>query len=159
MIETPAAALLAERMAREAAFFSLGTNDLTQYTLAVDRGNENVAHLFDPFHPAVLELIRKVAKAGAGARIPVGLCGEMAADPLAVPLLLGLGLRELSMVPASISKTKAIIRSLKLSEIEIVVREALSLGTGREIRTFLHGRLKHWLEGTRLQWALIGLMG
>ena len=158
MIETPAAALLAERMAREAAFFSLGTNDLTQYTLAVDRGNENVAHLFDPFHPAVLELIRKVAKAGAGAGIPVGLCGEMAADPLAIPLLLGLGLRELSMVPASISKTKAIIRSLKLSEIEKAVREALSLGTGREIRTFLRRRLEHWLKGTRLQWALIGLM-
>jgi len=159
MIETPAAALLAERMAREAAFFSLGTNDLTQYTLAVDRGNENVAHLFDPFHPAVLDLIHKVAQAGAGAEIPVGLCGEMAADPLAIPLLLGLGLRELSMVPASISKAKAIIRSLELSEVEKAAREALALGTGREIRTFLHRRLEHWLEGTRLQWALTGLGG
>ena len=159
MIETPAAALLAERMAREAAFFSLGTNDLTQYTLAVDRGNENVAHLFDPFHPAVLDLIRKVTQAGAGAGIPVGLCGEMAADPLAIPLLLGLGLRELSMVPASISKAKAIIRSLELSEIDKAVHEALALGTGREIRTFLHRRLEHWLEGTRLQWALTGLRG
>jgi phosphoenolpyruvate-protein kinase (PTS system EI component) len=83
----------------------------------------------------------------------------MAADPLAIPLLLGLGLRELSMVPASISKAKAIIRSLELSEIEKAVHEALALGTGREIRTFLHRRLEHWLEGTRLQWALTGLRG
>jgi phosphotransferase system enzyme I (PtsI) len=145
MIETPSAALLAERLARKAAFFSLGTNDLTQYTLAVDRSNKNVAALFDPFHPAVLDLIGRVALAGKAAGIPVGLCGEMASDPLAIPLLLGLGLRELSMVPASIPMAKAVIRSLVLAEVEEAVREARAHGTGREIRACLLRHCKRWL--------------
>lgn len=145
MIETPSAALLAERLARKAAFFSLGTNDLTQYTLAVDRGNKNVAALFDPFHPAVLDLIGRVALAGKEAGIPVGLCGEMASDPLAIPLLLGLGLRELSMVPASIPMAKAVIRSLALTEVEEAVREVRELETGREIRACLIRHCKRWL--------------
>jgi phosphoenolpyruvate-protein phosphotransferase (PTS system enzyme I) len=156
MIETPAAALLAERLAREAAFFSIGTNDLTQYTLAVDRGNENVASLFDPFHPAVLDLIWRVALVGKNLGIPVGLCGEMAADPMAIPLLLGFGLRELSMVPASIPKAKAIIRSLDLAEVEGVIREVMALGTGQEIRSYLLRCLKRWQRKSWISWAPLG---
>jgi phosphotransferase system enzyme I (PtsI) len=109
MIEIPSAALTADVLAQEADFFSIGTNDLCQYTLAVDRMNEKIASLYDPFHPAVLRLIRMVIEEGARAGIPVGMCGEMAGDVRATEVLVGMGLREFSMVASSIPAVKEII--------------------------------------------------
>ncbi len=109
MIEIPSAALTADVLAKEADFFSIGTNDLTQYTLAVDRMNEKIAALYDPFHPAVLRLIRMVIEEGDRAGIPVGMCGEMAGDVRATELLFGMGLREFSMSAPSIPEIKEII--------------------------------------------------
>ncbi|HLZ87918.1 MAG TPA: putative PEP-binding protein, partial [Puia sp.] len=112
MIETPSAALTADLLAKEADFFSIGTNDLCQYTLAVDRMNEKIASLYDPFHPAVLRLIRMVIEEGHRAGIPVGMCGELAGDAAATKILLDMGLREFSMNAASIPEVKNIIIGL-----------------------------------------------
>jgi phosphoenolpyruvate-protein phosphotransferase (PTS system enzyme I) len=114
MIEIPGAALAADALAAEADFFALGTNDLIQYTLAIDRGDEQVAYLYDPLHPAVLRLIQFTIEAANRARIPISVCGEMAGDPRFTALLIGLGLRELSMAPANIPRVKQRIRSLEL---------------------------------------------
>ncbi|HEY5210143.1 MAG TPA: phosphoenolpyruvate--protein phosphotransferase [Stellaceae bacterium] len=114
MIEIPGAALAADALAAEAEFFSIGTNDLIQYTLAIDRGDEQVAYLYNPLHPAVLRLIQFAVEAAMRARIPVNLCGEMAGDPRYTALLLGLGLRHLSMAPGNIGRVKQRIRALDL---------------------------------------------
>ena len=137
MVETPAAALMAEQLAKEVDFFSIGSNDLTQYTLAVDRTNERVARLYEPFHPAVLRLVREVIEAGHRNGIWVGLCGEMGADPLAVPLLLGLGLDELSVNPGSVPEVKKIIVSLKFEQCRKLAADAMALGGAEEIRALL----------------------
>ena len=115
MIEVPGAALAADALARVCDFFALGTNDLTMYTLAIDRGDEQVAHLFNPLHPAVLRLVQFTTEAALRNRIPVSLCGEMAGDPRYTAFLLGLGLRELSMAPSKIPRVKQRIRSLELA--------------------------------------------
>ena len=107
MIEIPGAALAADALAAEADFFAIGTNDLIQYTLAIDRGDEQVAHLYNPLHPAVLRLIQFAVEAALRARKPVCLCGEMAGDPRYTALLLGLGIRDLSMAPANIAAGQA----------------------------------------------------
>jgi phosphotransferase system enzyme I (PtsI) len=114
MIEIPGAALAADALAAEADFFAIGTNDLIQYTLAIDRGDEQVAHLYNPLHPAVLRLIQFAVEAALRARIPVSLCGEMAGDPRFTVLLLGLGIRDLSMAPAKIGRVKQRVRTLDL---------------------------------------------
>lgn len=114
MIEVPGAALAADALAGEADFFSIGTNDLIQYTLAIDRGDEQVAHLFNPLHPAVLRLVQFTTEAALRARIPVCVCGEMAGDPRYTALLLGLGIRDLSMAPTNIGRVKQRIRSLDM---------------------------------------------
>ncbi|HXP31594.1 MAG TPA: phosphoenolpyruvate--protein phosphotransferase [Stellaceae bacterium] len=114
MIEIPGAALAADALASVADFFAIGTNDLIQYTLAIDRGDEQVAHLYNPLHPAVLRLIQFAVEAALRARKPVSLCGEMAGDPRYTALLLGLGIRDLSMAPANIGRVKQRIRSLDL---------------------------------------------
>jgi phosphotransferase system enzyme I (PtsI) len=124
MIEVPGAALAADGLARVCDFFSIGTNDLTMYTLAIDRGDEQVASLYDPLHPAVLRLIQFSAEAALRARIPVNVCGEMAGDPRYTPLLLGLGLRELSMSATSLPFVKQRIRSLNSEE---ATRRAFSI--------------------------------
>ncbi|KAA6186032.1 phosphoenolpyruvate--protein phosphotransferase [Thiohalocapsa marina] len=115
MIEVPAAALIAGALARRLDFLSIGTNDLIQYTLAIDRGDDAVGHLYEPLHPAVLRLIRYTAEAGARARTQVGMCGEMAGDPDCTPLLLGLGLRELSMQPGALLAVKERVRSCDIA--------------------------------------------
>ncbi len=114
MIEVPGAALAADALASEADFFAIGTNDLIQYTLAIDRGDDRVAHLYNPLHPGVLRLIEFAVEAAARRRIPVGICGEMAGEPRYAALLLGLGLRELSMSPSSLPRLKQRIRSLDM---------------------------------------------
>jgi phosphotransferase system enzyme I (PtsI) len=112
MIEVPGAALAADALAAEADFFALGTNDLIQYTLAIDRGDEQVAYLYDPLHPAVLRLIQFAIEAAHRGRIPISICGEIAGDPRFTALLIGLGIRELSMAPASIPRVKQRVRSI-----------------------------------------------
>ena len=116
MIETPAAALMADALAAEADFFSIGTNDLTGYTMAVDRGNDRVRYLYSAFNPAVLRSIRSVIAAGTAAGIPVGMCGEAAADPLLIPLWISFGLTEYSVGPASILATRAAIAGWRHEE-------------------------------------------
>jgi len=115
MIEVPGAALTADALARECDFFAIGTNDLTMYTLAIDRGDEQVAHLYNPLHPSVLRLIQFATEAATRARISVSLCGEMAADPRYTALLLGLGIRELSMAPIALPRVKQRIRTLDMN--------------------------------------------
>jgi phosphotransferase system enzyme I (PtsI) len=114
MIEIPGAALAADALASESEFFAIGTNDLIQYTLAIDRGDDQVAYLYNPLHPAVLRLIQFSVEAALRARIPVSVCGEMAGDPRYTALLLGLGIRDLSMAPGNIARVKRRIRHLDL---------------------------------------------
>lgn len=134
MVETPSAAICADALAHEVDFFSIGTNDLIQYTLAVDRVNERVAALYEPLHPAVLRLIRSVVVAAHREGIWCGLCGEMAADPEMTPILLGLGLDELSMSAVAIPRVKQTVRGLVLSECQQMVTEMLAKTTAREAR-------------------------
>jgi phosphotransferase system enzyme I (PtsP) len=141
MIEVPSAALIADTLARECDFFSIGTNDLTQYTLAVDRGNERVAHLYDPLHPGVLALIDRAVRAGRRRGIPVSICGEMATNPLAVPILIGLGIGELSGTPSAIPVVKEIVRSLDSADAADDARRALRVGTAEEVHAIAAARL------------------
>ena len=137
MVETPSAALMAGRLAEECSFLSIGSNDLTQYTLAVDRGNERVARLYDQFHPSVLELIKRTIDAAHKRGIWVGLCGEFAADPLGIVVLLGLGIDELSVVPSLLLESKNIIRSIDTQSAAKMMDEVMKLGTALEVRRLL----------------------
>ena len=141
MIEVPAAVLMAEHLAREADFFSLGTNDLTQGMLAVDRGNENVNALFDPLHPAVLRAIKYVADAAQRMQIPLNVCGEMASNPAQVILLLGMGLCDLSMTPSAIPTIRRLVRAIKLETAEKIAEHVLQMTTPREVHGFLTAHL------------------
>jgi phosphotransferase system enzyme I (PtsP) len=141
MIEVPAAAVIADALARECDFFSIGTNDLTQYTLAVDRGNERVAYLYDPLHPAVLSLIDRSVRAARKAGIGISLCGEMASNPLAVPILVGLGLSELSGVASAVPLVKEIVRALDSAVAASDARRALESATAAEVRAISAARL------------------
>jgi phosphotransferase system enzyme I (PtsI) len=129
MIEIPSAVVLADLLAEKVDFFSIGTNDLIQYALAIDRGNRNVAHLYQPLDPAVLRLIKMVADVSREKEIEVFMCGEMAATTHHIPLVLGLGMDELSMNPQSIPRAKRVLRSLSYSDARAVVREALRMKT------------------------------
>jgi phosphotransferase system enzyme I (PtsP) len=142
MIEVPSAAITAKVFAQECDFFSIGTNDLTQYTLAVDRGNERVAHLYDSLHPAVLQLIAMSVSAAKEAGIPISVCGEMATNPLAVPILVGLGIEELSGTPAAIPVVKEIIRALDSGDVEADARAALIARTAPEVHAIAARRLR-----------------
>jgi phosphocarrier protein FPr len=139
MVEVPSVVLMADRFAREVDFFSIGTNDLTQYTLAADRTNAKVAYLNDACHPAVLRQIRAIVEAGHDAGIWIGVCGELAGDPTAVPILLGLGIDELSMAPVSIPRAKAILRRWTLLEAQQVAFEVLNFDTAEAVREFVKG--------------------
>jgi phosphoenolpyruvate-protein kinase (PTS system EI component) len=137
MIETPAAALIAEQLAETVDFFSIGTNDLTQYTLCVDRGEPSLAKHFDALHPAVLRLIRRTVEAANRVGIPVAVCGGAAGDPLAAPLLLGLGVRELSMPASLIARQKARLREVSVGQCEQVAASALEQGSAEAVRGML----------------------
>jgi phosphoenolpyruvate-protein phosphotransferase/dihydroxyacetone kinase phosphotransfer subunit len=137
MVEVPAAAVAADILVQEVDFFSIGTNDLIQYTMACDRTNERVSYLYEPLHPAILRLIKGVIDAAHKAGKWVGMCGEMAGDILAIPILLGLGLDEFSMNPAAIPEAKAIISSLSLVEAKRIAVKALSLSSAEEIKAYV----------------------
>jgi phosphotransferase system enzyme I (PtsI) len=134
MIEMPSAAIVADHLARRVDFFSIGTNDLIQYTLAVDRVNEHVAYLYEPLHPALLRLIEMAVRAARDAGIPVGLCGEMASDASVAPILLGLGLTELSMNAVAIPQVKQIIRSSRVSDLADLAAQAMAMSSAPEIK-------------------------
>jgi phosphotransferase system enzyme I (PtsI) len=140
LIETPAAAMLADELARRFDFLSLGTNDLIQYTLAVDRGNRRVAHLFQPFHPAVLRLIGEVVAASRDAGREVTICGEMASNSRAAVLLLGLGVRRFSMVPARIPRVKQVLGRISTGEAGEAAREALKAATAEAAQAVIEER-------------------
>lgn len=142
MVEVPSAALLADLFAREVDFFSIGTNDLVQYTLAVDRTNERVAHLYNPTHPAVIKLIKDVSRSGRRHHIPVSCCGEAAADPEFALLLLGLGLRTLSVTSSAIAPLKRMIRSVTISQCERIARQAMSLDSDVQVAAFLRDQAR-----------------
>jgi phosphoenolpyruvate-protein phosphotransferase (PTS system enzyme I) len=137
MMEIPSAVAVADLLAREADFFSIGTNDLIQYTLAIDRVNENVAYLYEPLHPGVLRLIKQVVDAGHQAGIPVSVCGEMAGEPLYVPILMGLQVDVLSMNPRAAPRVKNLIRRLRRDECRAFLDRVLRLGTAQEISELL----------------------
>jgi phosphotransferase system enzyme I (PtsI) len=145
MIEVPAAALMANHFAREVNFFSIGTNDLIQYTLAVDRTNEKVAGLFCPAHPSVLALVRDVIRAGARNQISVSVCGEMAGDPLYTLLLLGLGLNTFSMNGPDIPEVKKIIRSTTMDNARQVARKVMSFDSERQVMHFLREETRKFI--------------
>lgn len=133
MIEIPSAALTADQLAKQCNFFSIGTNDLIQYLIAIDRINDRVAHLYEPTHPAVLRTLVRVIEEAHRASISVSVCGEMAGDPVYVPLLLGLGVDELSMTPALIPTAKYVIRSMTMDDARKMAQEALSMDSAKEI--------------------------
>ncbi len=137
MVETPAAALGADRLVRDADFLSIGSNDLTQYTLAMDRGHAELASRLDALHPAVLQLVAATATAGANAGKMVAVCGGVAADPIAVPLLIGLGVRELSVVPAAVPGVKRLIRSLTIGACATLAARCLTLESAAEVRALV----------------------
>lgn len=143
MIEIPSAVILADQFAREADFFSIGTNDLVQYTLAVDRGNERVANLYSHFHPAVLRMIKMTLDAGRAAGIPVGMCGEMAGDPLAIPLLLGMGFQELSLSHSLIPEIKKIVRDLAVDECQELYGDVFGENSTQRVVDILTAFFRH----------------
>jgi phosphotransferase system enzyme I (PtsI) len=145
MIEVPSAAILADLMAREVNFFSIGTNDLIQYTLAADRTNQEVASLYSPGDPAVLRLIDLVLRAGQKHNVAVNVCGEMGGEPIYTMLLLGMGLRQLSVTPHNIPEIKKIIRSVTTEDANQVAQEALRLETARDVNNYLREQTRRIL--------------
>lgn len=146
MIETPAAAMTASELTQHADFFSVGTNDLVQYTLAVDRGNARLGHLYNPFHPSVLRLLERIADAGRAAGIEVSVCGELAANPLGVFLLLGLDITALSVGPASLPEIKKVIRAVPAGEARAAAEGALRADTAEAVVQVLTGAISRWLD-------------
>ncbi|MEO0108169.1 MAG: putative PEP-binding protein, partial [candidate division WOR-3 bacterium] len=151
MIEVPSAALIADSLARECDFFSIGSNDLVQYTLAVDRGNERIARLYDPFHPAVLRLTKATIESAHRNEISVALCGEFASDPLGIVVLVGLGIDELSMIPALIPQAISLIRCCDRAQAKEIVERAVQLGTGLEVTRFLRREVDRHLPALARQ--------
>jgi phosphotransferase system enzyme I (PtsI) len=140
MIEIPSAALIADRLAKEVNFFSIGTNDLIQYTLAVDRVNERVAHLYEPLHPGVLRLIKMIVDAAHGHHIWVGVCGEMAGDPAIATILMGLGVDELSMGPVSIPEVKKVIRTTRMEDAKRLASVVLAQENAEDIKKIVRSK-------------------
>ena len=151
MVEVPSSAIMARELAREIDFISIGTNDLIQYSLAVDRSNNLVADLYSPTHPAVLRLIAEVIAAGEAENTDVSMCGEMAADPLMVPVLVGLGLRSFSMNPQAVPVVRSLIRQLSFREAGQIARQAAKFVTARDVEEYLLERLAFLLAKTKIQ--------
>ncbi|WP_437184898.1 phosphoenolpyruvate--protein phosphotransferase [Planctomicrobium sp. SH668] len=145
MVEVPSAALMADEFAREVDFFSIGTNDLIQYTLAADRSDPSVAKYYNPADPSILMLLRRVFAAGEKAGIPVTICGQMSSDPKFVPLLVGMGLRQFSVTPQTIPVIKAMIRNMDLADAEELARKVSVFELARDIEAYLRGELKRFL--------------
>lgn len=141
MIEIPAAAIMADQFAKEVDFFSIGTNDLIQYTMAADRMNERVSYLYQPYHPAILRLIHMVVKAAIQEGKWVGMCGEMAGEPIAVPILLGMGLKELSMSATTIPSTRALLSKISQQDCSSVIAEILTLETEEAVEQLVKAKL------------------
>jgi phosphotransferase system enzyme I (PtsI) len=142
MVEVPSAALMADEFGREVDFFSIGTNDLIQYTLAVDRANPAVANLYSSADPSVLRLIEGVVKAAEKYNLPVSVCGQMSSDPIYTPLLVGMGLRELSVTPQSILEVKQAVRNLTVAQARAVLEHARTLDVARDVDSYLRGEMK-----------------
>ncbi|HTL48253.1 MAG TPA: phosphoenolpyruvate--protein phosphotransferase [Verrucomicrobiae bacterium] len=147
MIEIPSAAITSDLLAKEVNFFSIGTNDLIQYCLAVDRVNEKIAYLYEPTHPAILRLIRQTVENGHRNNIWVGICGEMSSDPAIAAVLLGLEIDEISTSPVVLPKVKKIIRSLSFADAKELADKALGFATGDEVREYINGRLRSVAAG------------
>ena len=137
MIEVPSAAVTADLLAEHADFFSIGTNDLIQYRLAVDRTDDRVSNLYEPLHPAIVRMLRMVSRAARRRGIPVSVCGEMAADPVVLALLVGLGLTEFSMAPTAIPLAKQALRGLRASEAAGIAARAIRARTAAEVEKLL----------------------
>lgn len=150
MVEVPSSAIMARELAQEVDFISIGTNDLIQYSLAVDRSNDLVAHLYRPTSPAVLRLISKVITAGEAEGVDVSMCGEMAADPLMVPVLVGFGLQKFSMNPQAVPVVRALVRQLSYREAVHIARQAAKLVTAREVEEYLLERLAFLFAKTKI---------
>ncbi len=146
MIEVPAAVHIAEELAREVDFFSIGTNDLIQYTLAIDRNNKEVAYLYQPMHPAILRMLKHITQVAARTGTRVCICGEMAGEPLYTPVLLGLGVREFSLLPQNIPPVKSLLRILSAAETAGLAAEILSFPSARDVVDLLHRRYGGLLE-------------
>lgn len=144
MIEIPSAVSIADFLAREVDFFSIGTNDLIQYCLAIDRVNEQVVYLYEPLHPAVLRMVRSTVEAAHRAGIPVAMCGEMAGESMYIPILLGLGLDELSMNAISIPMAKKVIRSVRMQECRLLAQKVFEFGTPEEIQRCIREAVGSW---------------
>ena len=137
MVETAAASLIADIFAKEADFFSIGTNDLTQYTMSVDRGNKKVSYLYSTFNPAVLRSIRHIIACGREAGIMVGMCGEAASDPMMIPLLLAFGLNEFSMSASAILRARKMVTEYSVEELQAVADKAMSFATTAEVEDYM----------------------
>jgi phosphotransferase system enzyme I (PtsI) len=151
MIEIPSAVMIAEELARKVDFFSIGTNDLIQYTLAIDRANEHVAYLYNPLHPAILRMMRRVVDVAHQQRIEVAVCGEMASEPLYIMILLGLGLTELSMNAVSIPRVKRIIRSVYFKDAKTLLEKTLEMGSEDEMESFVKKEMRRLIPPESLE--------
>ena len=137
MVETAAASLMADAFAKEVDFFSIGTNDLTQYTMSVDRGNDKVSYLYSPLNPAVLRSIRHIIQCGRKEGIMVGMCGEAASDPLMIPLLLAFGLNEFSMSASAVLNARKLITGYSIAELQSIADQAMSFVTAGEVEAYM----------------------
>jgi phosphoenolpyruvate-protein kinase (PTS system EI component) len=156
MVETPAAAMVAPELARHIDFFSIGTNDLVQYTLAVDRGNSRLANLYNPFHPSVIRLLDLITRGGAEAGREVSVCGELASNPLGAFLLIGMGVHSLSVGPSSLAEIKKVIRSIHQDRARSAVAEALTAVSPEQVISILTESLREDVDLERFAgpWTL-----
>ncbi len=147
MIEIPSAATTTDLLAEECDFFSIGTNDLIQYLLAIDRGNDRIAHLYEPTHPAVIRTLKHIVTEATKRKVPVSVCGEMAGDPIYTPLLLGLGIQGLSMTPTSLPAVKYVVRAMTMKDAKALADEALTMGSAKEIHAKCDAFYRARVEG------------